>query len=252
MSDCRPILSPIALAPLCVALCMAWASHAQQPPQTMVLDRVVAVVNNRAILASDLDDELRLSVLDPGQAGLGKFTRQRALEQLISRALIEQQIREGDAQLIEPTQAEVASTLVEIRRELPACIRNNCASDDGWKAFLAAHELSPLQVEGYLRHRMEILSFIELRFRQGIQIAPEEIDNYYHQTLLPQYSKGEAVPSLDKVASRIEEILLQRKVNVLFDDWLTNLRKQGEVEVLDPTLEPAVKAAPATDGKASQ
>jgi hypothetical protein len=54
---------------------------------------------------------------------------------------------------------------------------------------------------------------------------------------LPQYAPGVAVPDLDKVAPRIQEILLQRQVNILFDDWLKNLRKQGEVEVLDPALE---------------
>jgi hypothetical protein len=63
---------------------------------------------------------------------------------------------------------------------------------------------------------------------------------------LPQYKPGEAVPTLDKVSPRIQEILLQQKVNVLFDDWLQNLRKQGDVQVLDPSLEPA--QAQATSG----
>jgi hypothetical protein len=92
-------------------------------------------------------------------------------------------------------------------------------------------------VETYLRFRIEILRFIEQRFRQGIRISPEEIAAYYRETLAPQYAAGEAVPALDKVAPRIEEILLQRQVNVLFGDWLRNLRKQGDVEVLDPALE---------------
>jgi hypothetical protein len=41
---------------------------------------------------------------------------------------------------------------------------------------------------------------------------------------------------LEKVSPRIEEILLQQRVNLLFEDWLKNLRKQGDVEVLDATL----------------
>jgi len=41
------------------------------------------------------------------------------------------------------------------------------------------------------------------------------------------------------VSSRIEEILLQQRVNQLFDDWLATLRKQGQIEVLDPSLETA-------------
>ena len=90
---------------------------------SVVLDSVVAVVNNHAILASDIDDEIRLSVLDPGRAGSAVLTRKRALEQLIGRALIQQQIREEDMQAAEPSQAEVDARLAEIRKELPACVR---------------------------------------------------------------------------------------------------------------------------------
>ena len=220
------------------ALTPTWAQAPSQPAAAAVmLDRVVAVVNNQAILASDLDDEMRLAVLDPGRGGLGVLTRQRALAQLIGRALIQQQIHQEDQQATEASPAEVGARLAEIRKELPACVRQNCVSAAGWKAFLDAHGLTQERVEASMRTRIEILRFIEQRFRQGIQISPQEIAAYYHDTLLPQYAAGEAIPTLDKVAPRIQEILLQRQVNALFGDWLKNLRKQGEVEVLDPALE---------------
>ena len=212
-------------------------SASAQAANAVVLDHVVAVVNNQTILASDVDDEMRLAVLDPGRGGLGVLTPQRALDQLISRTLIQQQIHQEDAQAAEPAQAEVDARLTEIRRELPACVHQNCASDAGWKAFLAAHGLKPERVESYLRYRVQILHFIEQRFRQGIRISPEEIDTYYRETLLPQYAPGDVIPPLDKVSARIEEILLERQVNVLFDGCLANLRRQGDVEVLDPAFE---------------
>ena len=219
------------------------------PVNAVMLDRVVAVVNNQAILASDVDDEVRLAVLDPGRAG-AVLTPNRALEQLISRALIQQQIRQEDAQATEPSQTEVDARLAEIRQQLPACVRLNCATERGWSAFLVAHGLTPQRVESYLRYRVQILRFIEQRFRQGIRIAPEEIEAYYRETLLPQYAPGEAIPPLDKVAPRIQEILLERQVNILFDDWLRNLRKQGDVEVLDPALETPETAGGAGKGGA--
>ena len=212
------------------------ASHGTHSANAVVLDRVVAVVNNQAILESDVDDEMRLTVLDPNRGGLAVLTPKLALEQLISRALIQQQIRQEDQEAAEPSQAEVDARLGEIRKELPACVRVDCASDQGWKAFLTAHGLTQERVEAYLRYRLQILRFIEQRFRQGIRIAPAEIQTYYKETLLPQYAAGEAIPTLDKVSQRIEEILLERQVNVLFDDWLKNLRKQGDVEVLDPAF----------------
>lgn len=228
---------------VCLAAAGTTAGTAQglpaeaEPTNAVVLDRVVAVVNNQAILASDVDEEMRLAVLDPGRAGLGVLTAKMALEQLISRALIQQQIHQEDAEAAEPSQVEIDARLKEIRKDVPACIHFNCASEEGWKAFLEAHELTPERVQIYLRYRIQILRFIEERFRQGIRISPEEIQNYYRETLVPQYTAGEAIPPLAEVAPRIEEILLQRQVNVLFGDWLTNLRKQGDVEVLDPALE---------------
>ena len=132
---------------------------------------------------------------------------------------------------------------------MPACVHINCASEEGWKAFLAAHGLTPERVQTYLRYRVQILRFIELRFRQGIRISPEEIETYYRATLLPQYAADEAIPPLDQVSARIEEIQLERQVNVLFDDWLKNLRKQGDVEVLDPALEaPKAQGGPGKGG----
>ncbi len=266
----------LAAVACCLAAWLATPASAQEPVRTtfsaaaqeaqpanlltsapVVLDRVVAVVNNQAILDSDIDDEIRLSVLDPSRVGLGVLNRTHALDQLIARALIQQQIRQEDLQSAAPTQDEVDARLAEIRRELPSCVRHHCATQEGWKAFLALHNLTQERVESYLRHRIEILRFIEQRFRQGISISPQEIETYYHGTLVPQYAKGEAVPPLKEVSKRIEEILLQQQVNVLFDGWLNNLRKQGSIEVLDPTIQavepqsPAQAALPTQNGPAA-
>lgn len=234
---------------LCLAappmLCAQTPQGSAQSP--VVLDSVVAVVNRHAILASDLDDEIRLAVLDPNSAGQ-TLTRPHALEQLISRALIEQEIRQEDAQAAMPAQSEVDARLAEIRKELPACVHENCATDAGWQAFLAEHNLTAERVTAYLRYRLEILRFIEERFRPGIRIPDQDVAKYYNDTLLPQYAPGEAAPPLEQVAPRIEEILLQQRVNALFDDWLTNLRKEGDVEVLDPSLVDSSLETPAPQG----
>jgi hypothetical protein len=216
---------------------LAWAlaslAHAQTP---VVLDNVVAVVNQHAILLSDLDDEIRLSVLDPGQHGGSDLTRRRALELLISRSLIEQQIRSDDLQSVAPTAAQIDGRVAEMRRRLPLCLHGGCTSEDDWTRVLAARGLTPERVRAYVRRRLEVLVFIEQRFRQGIRIEPQEVESYYRENFVPQFGAEETPPPLSEVSARIEEILLERRVSALFDDWLTNLRKQGDVEVLDPAL----------------
>ena len=235
---------------------LAASLSAQNPPQNndaasqsesgSMVDRVVAVVNRQTILASDLEDEIQLSVLDPSTKVQETMSRQEALDRLISRTLIQQQIRQEDVSATEPNPTDIAARIEEIRTELPACVRANCRSDTGWNTFLQRHDLNPVRVENYIHNRLEILSFIEMRFRQGIRIAPEEIEKYYRETLLPQYPEGQTPPPLEQVSSRIEEILLEQRVNLLFDNWLANLRGQGQIEVLDPALETPKSAG--TDG----
>ncbi len=242
----RPVWRTGAGYSLCAAAmaacgALSWSqSAAPAVAPGVVLDRVVAVVNNQAILASDVNEEIRISILDPGAAS-AVDTPAHALDELISRALIQQQIRQEDEQAAVPSQAEVDARLMDIRKKLPACVQENCATEAGWKGFLAARALDPARVTSYLRNRIEVLRFIEQRFRQGIQVTPEEIEAYYRNTLLPSYTAGTEAPALNTVASRIEEILLERRVNVLFEDWLKNLRNQGEIEVLDPALDPTLE-----------
>ena len=192
----RPRTPQVVLAlGLFIAALTSVSAQTLAPAVPVVLDRVVAVVNNQAILQSDVDEEIRLAILDPGQAGLGVLTPRRALQHLISRALIQQQIREEDAQAIQPSGTEVDARLSEIRREIPACVRQNCASEAGWNAFLAAHDLTEQRVKSYLRNRLQILSFIELRFRQGIRISPEEISDYYKKHPPPTVRTWRTHPS---------------------------------------------------------
>ena len=251
---CFPV--PRASAQAVLVLTLATTLFAQTggaAPSTtapVVLDRVVAVVNDHAILASDLKEEMLLAVLEPNDADPEAESPEQALQRLISRSLIRQQIREEDAQTTVPTHEEVEARLVELRKQLPVCVREHCASEEGWTAFLDRHGLTEPRVEAYLRNRLQILRFIEMRFRQGIRIPEPEISTYYRDTLLPQYPAGQAAPPLADVSARIEEILLQQKVNAMFNDWLDSLRQQGEVEVLDPSLEAAAK--PDHQGTAAQ
>ena len=177
----------------------------------MVLDSVVAVVNNRAILSSDLDEEMRISILEPNSVRSGPETPQRALQRLISRTLIRQQIREEDAQAAVPTPKEITDRLDNVRRELPVCVREDCATDAGWKAFLASHDLTQEQVDSYLRDRLEILNFIEMRFRQGISISHQEIETYYQDMLLPQYPPGEKAPPWSRLRRALRRFCCNRK-----------------------------------------
>jgi len=226
------------------------ADKATQAQKPQVLDSVIAVVNNQVILASDLDLEMRIFRLLP-IGNKGDFTRGKSLERLITRALIEQQILLEDPHGLDVLPKDVAESLAELRGNLPGCKNRDCSSAAGWAAYLATLGLTPDRVSDYWARRMAVLRFIEMRFRSGQRIMPEEIKKYYQETLIPKYARPEDAPSLDRVSPRIQEILLQEQVNAMLNDWVKSLQEQGQVEILDPTLRQAVPAESGPDETAS-
>ena len=197
------------------------------------IDRVVAIVNGELILDSDVDQERRFSALLPyGEAG-GAYSRDEAIERLINRDLILQQsqLQPGD----EITMEAATKDLEGLRKSIPACKEYRCETKAGWDRFLATQGFTEKSLTNLWRLRMEVLAFIELRFRMGVKISPEEIQTYYEKTLLPQYAAKQATPPPVKAISRrIQEVLLQREVSSLLGDWLDSLRAQGNVVVLHP------------------
>lgn len=197
-----------------------------------VVDRVVAVVNQDPVLDSDLDEQRRLAVFQPITNPTGAFTRQRALQRLINRALILQQAKiQGQPPIPDP---KVNNELDQLKKDLPACKQYHCETDAGWQRFVAAQGFTTAELTELWRERMEVLQFIELRFRGGIRITPEQISTYYKDTLLPEYRKqGVAAPKLDTVSDRIREVLLEQQVSSLLNDWLRSLRAQGSVRIMN-------------------
>jgi peptidyl-prolyl cis-trans isomerase SurA len=200
-----------------------------------LLDSVIAVVNNQVVLASDLELEQRVFRLLP-IGDRSDATPAKALERLTTRALIEQQILLEDPHGLEIAPKDLEDSLAELRQNLPGCKQRDCVSNTGWAAYLTTLGLTPERVTNYWTHRMAVLRFIELRFRSGNRVTPEEIQKYYQESLVPKYAKPGDAPPLDKVSPRIQEILLQQKVNALLNDWLKSLQDQGQVEILDPAL----------------
>ena len=95
------------------------------PADAEVIDRVVAVVEDQLILASDIRIEAQLSEMDPSPFPL--WTRQpdaleRVLEAAMFRALA------GDVSLYQPPEEEVAARM--------QAMRDRAGSVQQWRAFL--------------------------------------------------------------------------------------------------------------------
>jgi peptidyl-prolyl cis-trans isomerase SurA len=230
---------------ICAAMAAgAGLARAQNPPpqargapaaasKPVQLDHVVAKIGANVILQSDVEQETDFSALEPLRVLPGQNTPDDALRRLIDRTLILEQMKEQQQPVTTPA-PEVEKALVELRKQIPACARYHCETEPGWDAFLRAHDLTPKEAEQRWSQRMAILHFVDLRFRSGITVTHDQVAAYYQNTLLPALAKAhEPAPPLSQVAGRIQEVLLQQQVSGLFQDWLTSLRDQGNVEIVD-------------------
>lgn len=209
------------------------------PPDAVLLDRVVAVINGDVVLGSDVLEEERFEKLQPFQAKSHGSPDQQAMDRVINRTLILQQLKE----LKEPPQikdADLKTQIGDLRKHLPACGGDKCETEAGWNAVLASQGFTQEQFEHRWRVRMLVLNFIEQRFRAGVRVSKPEIQAYYDNSFVPQFKKRNLTPPpLAKVSTRIDEILLQQHVNGLLAEWLTSLKDQGNVAILDPQFQQA-------------
>ncbi len=221
-SSAPPVAAPVASIP------------APVPKGAVVLDHVVAVINGSVILQSDVDEEMRYAVLQPFSIDSTRNTPQRALQRLINRDLILQQMETAQT-VTPPTPEEVQQRITQLRGFIPECASYHCDTDAGWQAFLQTKGLTEQEVDAHWSQRILILSFIQSRFGSGVRITPTEIADYYNKTLVPQlHNKNVTPPPLPAVSSRIEEILLQQRVSSLLLEWLQSLKSEGSVSILDP------------------
>src|SRR5271170_4001115 len=148
----------------------------------VVIDRLIAVVNGDVILESDVDEERRFEEIQPLRAA-DDFTRAKIIERLVDRALILQQAALEPEDVV--TDKELDAQLATLRKDIPACKQYHCETDEGWRKFLGSHGFSEQEFNSRWRQRMQLLKFIEVRFRNGIRIKDEDVQNYYEKTMLP-------------------------------------------------------------------
>jgi peptidyl-prolyl cis-trans isomerase SurA len=227
------VVAALAMAPVGVAQTQQPVGGVSAPAgqQGTVLDKILAIVNEDVILESDVDEERRFESIQPYRGSNADFSRERAVQRLIDRTLILQQAAlEPESSISEQ---DLDAQLTKLRKDIPSCAEYHCETDAGWQKYLADRGFSVEEFRGLWRKRMELLRFIEVRFRSGIRISDDEIKNYYEKTMLPEYAKQNVTPpKLETVSRRIEEVLLQQQVGSLLRDWLRSLRAQGSVRIM--------------------
>lgn len=194
-----------------------------------VIERIVATVNNRPILQSDWDEEVRYEafVSQRPLAAVNAAARKAALEHLIDQELLRQQIREQEQEdVVQASPPQVQKRVREIRKQ------HGAQNDAVWRAGLRQYGLTERDLVRHLVLQKSLERLIDVRLRPTIHISHSSIEAYYREQLLPELHKAGAkdVP-LVEVSPKIEELLTQQRMNELLSAWLHDLRSQSSIRM---------------------
>ena len=191
-----------------------------------IVDRMVAVVEGRVITWSTMMAEANYRAFQNGQEpvrvlegeALGKI-----VSQIIDQMLLEKEM-DNSPFVRPPTDGTGRRELEELRKRFP--------SAEAFQQALARYQLSEAGLIRRLELERAILSFIDYRLRPQVSVSAEMIETYYHGTLTPELIGGgnAQVPALEEVSSRIEQVLIQREINRLLEQWLEDLRSRAKVK----------------------
>ena len=119
----------------------------------------------------------------------------------------------------------------ELKQELNSS-QKTAGTQPLWSTELEKYGLTEADVEQEIGLEVELLRFVDARFRPAIRIDDAKIESYYTEVLLPQLSgSGARPPKLEEVAERIREVLVQQRINEELANWLKNLREQSTIKI---------------------
>src|SRR5262245_11397698 len=192
-----------------------------------IIDRLVAVVNRQIITLGDVEQELRFQKLQPDEedpAGTGSAQKESpsqewAVQHLIEQTLIREQIQQFPGLEIEDEQVDAQIAAIEKKI--------------GGKEKLAEMKIEVQTLRDRLRWQLQVMKFIDYRFRQFVVVDSKEIEAYFQNQFLPELGRrsGSAQPELSEVEEPIRKILTEEKVNTEVEEWLASLRKDATIEI---------------------
>ena len=197
------------------ALCLALAAE--------IIDRIAVSVGNQAITSSDIDREIRVtSFLNRSTPDFSPANRRATADRMVEQKLILRELENSRYPV--PPESEIQPGLDEF-------IKKNFATPEEYKAALAQGGLTQQDLKNELLWQRRLLTFIDVRFRAGVQVTDEEIQNYFTKTVEPAARAahpGEQV-TLDEYRERIEKTLTGEKVDKQMSDWLADARTRQPV-----------------------
>ncbi len=227
----------LGLLALAGGACSAHETPATPPPPLSVpasayhlRDRVVAVVDEEAVLLSDIEQVIGLGLVtaEPGESAAA--LRARVLDQLIDQRL--------RFQVVDRFAFERVS--VDLIEAQVARIAEQFPSREAFLRRLAELDLDEEELHQLVARQLMVLNYVEERLGARVFVSLDDIRTYYEEELAPRLRKaGQPVPALEDVREDIRALLKEKRLNQEIEDWTERLRREADIQVfLDEPVQP--------------
>jgi hypothetical protein len=196
-----------------------------------VIDRVVAVVEEQAITASEVDLQLRLEALfNREPLDVTPEKRRRALQRLIAVRVIQSEA--VMAGFLRTSEEDVQLRLRQSQRE-------RYIDGLAFEQALDLYDLTGQDVAGFWRQVIGYERFKDFRFKTGLEVSAEVVEAYYKQNILPEFGgQGNAAPPLEEIYDRVEQAAIEDRANEMLEEWLRETRPQLRIVILEERESP--------------
>jgi hypothetical protein len=191
-------------------------------PAAVTIDRMAVVVGKHVIKTSDIQRDIRLTAfLNRQKMDFAPQARRESAERLIDQEIIRQEIITGGYRRPAASEADaLQATLVRDRFN---------GSDAQFGQALASYGLTREELRERLLWQLTVLHFIDQRFRAGVYVSDEDVEQYdqQHQAELRKQNPG---LTADALKAKSREQLEGERVNQNFDAWLEETRKRTNIQ----------------------
>ena len=146
------------------------------------------------------------------------------LNRLIIQKLLDEEVKSATVDSAD-SRKTAQESLGEIRKKFGAA--------QAYRAALHSLGMTEEQVLERLALDQEDLRMIDQRLRPSAWPASGAVETYYKETFVPEFAKQRRgpAPDLSAVRDQIQEILVQKRMNELLDQWLEQLKSTHRVVI---------------------
>lgn len=188
-----------------------------------IIDRIAVSVGNRVITTSDLDREIRVTAfLNGTKPDFTPAGKRATAERMVEQKLIRNELE---------TSRYPVPAASEVEPELELFKKKAFKSDDDYRRALAEYSITDDDVRAELLWQRTLLLFVEVRFRPGVQVTEQQVQDYFDKTVAPAASAAHPNQplSIENFRGEIEQKLIGQQVDEEIDRWLQQVRKRTEI-----------------------